>query len=132
VCGHLGLLPQSVFLLGGYRVQGREDEEAQQMLNDAIAIQDAGAQMLVLECVPRQLAEEISKALVIPVIGIGAGAGCDGQVLVVYDMLGITPGKLPRFVKNFLEGNGSILTALKRYNREVKDGTFPDNEHAFL
>ncbi len=132
VCGHLGLLPQSVFLLGGYRVQGREDEEAQQMLNDAIAIQDAGAQMLVLECVPRQLAEEISKALVIPVIGIGAGAGCDGQVLVVYDMLGITPGKLPRFVKNFLEGNGLIPTALKRYNREVKDGTFPDNEHAFL
>ncbi|KHF25666.1 3-methyl-2-oxobutanoate hydroxymethyltransferase [Solemya velum gill symbiont] len=132
VCGHLGLLPQSVFLLGGYRVQGREEQEAQQMLNDAIAIQDAGAQMLVLECVPRRLAEEISKALVIPVIGIGAGAACDGQVLVVYDMLGITPGKLPKFVKNFLEGSGSVAAALKSYNREVKEGTFPESEHAFL
>ncbi len=99
VCAHLGLLPQSVHQLGGYRVQGRDEESARLMREDAVALEEAGAQMLVLECVPADLAESIAKAISIPVIGIGAGVGCDGQVLVVYDMLGITPGAAPSFRK---------------------------------
>lgn len=132
VCGHLGLLPQSVFRLGGYRVQGREQHEAQQILNDALAIESAGAQLLVLECVPRLLAAEISKALQIPVIGIGAGVDTDGQVLVVYDMLGITPGKPAKFVKNFLQDANSVAGAIKAYVAAVKAGSFPASEHTFL
>jgi 3-methyl-2-oxobutanoate hydroxymethyltransferase len=132
VCGHLGLLPQSVFRLGGYRVQGREQAEAQHILNDAIAIQDAGAQLLVLECVPRLLAAEISKALRIPVIGIGAGVDTDGQVLVVYDMLGITSGKPAKFVKDFLADSDSISAAIRAYVSAVKAGSFPAAEHTFL
>lgn len=131
VCAHLGLLPQSVHKLGGYRVQGRDDESARIMKEDALALEAAGAQMLVLECVPTELAREISGALEIPVIGIGAGPGCDGQVLVIYDMLGITPRENPRFVKNFLQGASSIVAAISNYVRAVKDGSFPAEEHSF-
>jgi 3-methyl-2-oxobutanoate hydroxymethyltransferase len=131
VCAHLGLLPQSVHKLGGYRVQGRDDESARIMKEDALALEEAGAQMLVLECVPTSLATEISEALAIPVIGIGAGNGCDGQVLVLYDMLGITPRKPPRFSKNFLEQSDSIAEALAAYVKAVKEQTFPAEEHSF-
>ena len=131
VCAHLGLLPQSVHKLGGYRVQGRDDETAAAMKEDAQALQEAGAQMLVLECVPADLAGEISQMLDIPVIGIGAGAACDGQVLVLYDMLGVASGYLPRFVKNFLIETESIPAALAAYVQAVKDGSFPGAEHSF-
>jgi len=129
VCGHLGLLPQSVHRLGGYRVQGRDRQAATLILEDACALAEAGAQLLVLECVPAVLAAEISRALDIPVIGIGAGAGTDGQVLVLYDMLGITPGKRPRFSKDFLAGTGSVSAALAAYVQAVRDGSFPAAEH---
>ncbi len=131
VCAHLGLLPQSVHRLGGYRVQGRDEESARIMQEDALALEAAGAQMLVLECVPSSLAAEISRILAIPVIGIGAGSGCDGQVLVIYDMLGITPGPLPRFVRNFLQETGSVAAAIAAYVRAVKEGSFPAPEHCF-
>jgi len=131
VCAHLGLLPQSVHKLGGYRVQGRDEETAAVMKEDAQALQEAGAQMLVLECVPSNLADEISQMLNIPVIGIGAGAACDGQVLVLYDMLGVISGYLPRFVKNFLTETESIPAALAAYVQAVKDGSFPGTEHSF-
>ncbi|OOZ34402.1 3-methyl-2-oxobutanoate hydroxymethyltransferase [Solemya velesiana gill symbiont] len=131
VCAHLGLLPQSVHKLGGYRVQGRDDESARIMKEDAMALEAAGAQMLVLECVPTDLAAEISRELTIPVIGIGAGAGCDGQVLVLYDMLGITPGKPAKFVKNFLRHTHSVAEAVSAYVKDVKAGTFPAAEHSF-
>ncbi len=131
VCAHLGLLPQSVHKLGGYRVQGRDEESAAVMKEDALALQQAGAQMLVLECVPAALAGEISQMLEIPVIGIGAGAACDGQVLVLYDMLGIASGYLPRFVKNFLAERESIPAALAAYVQAVKEGSFPAAEHSF-
>jgi len=131
VCAHLGLLPQSVHKLGGYRVQGRDEEAAHIMREDALALESAGAQMLVLECVPSHLAAEISRSLMIPVIGIGAGSECDGQVLVLYDMLGITPGKPPRFVKDFLKGADSIADAVGAYVKAVQDGSFPGPEHSF-
>ncbi len=130
VCGHLGLIPQSVHKLGGYRVQGREAERAEAIRRDALALQEAGSDLLVLECVPSGLAAEITASLEIPVIGIGAGAACDGQVLVVYDMLGMNPHP-PRFVKDFLATGGSILQALKDYVSEVREGRFPDAEHSF-
>jgi len=132
VCGHLGLLPQSVHKLGGYRVQGREPDQAEAMRRDALALQEAGAGLLVLECVPSGLAQEISAALRIPVIGIGAGV-CDGQVLVLHDMLGITPaeGAPPRFVKNFLVGRGGVREAVRAYVEAVKSGDFPATEHGF-
>ena len=131
VCAHLGLLPQSVHKLGGYRVQGRDEEAARIMREDALALESAGAQMLVLECVPSQLANDISRSLMIPVIGIGAGSECDGQVLVLYDMLGITPGKPPRFVKNFLDDADSIADAVRAYVKAVQEGSFPGPEHCF-
>ena len=131
VCAHLGLLPQSVHRLGGYRVQGRDEESARIMREDALALEAAGAQMLVLECVPSSLAAEISRLLAIPVIGIGAGADCDGQVLVVYDMLGITDGPMPRFVRNFLQQADSIAAAISNYVQAVKDGSFPGPEQSF-
>ena len=132
VCAHLGLLPQSVHKLGGYRVRGRDVEEANAITQDALALEQAGAALLVLECVPRGLADEISRSLRIPVIGIGAG-GCDGQVLVLYDLLGITPaeGTPPRFVKNFLAGRDSIEAAVRAYVEAVKSGAFPAEEHCF-
>ena len=127
VCGHLGLTPQSVHALGGYRVQGRDVEAAETLCRHARELADAGAAMLVLELVPSPLAREIAAALPMPVIGIGAGAGCGGQVLVLHDMLGISRGKLPRFVRNFMgAGEGDIEAALRRYVASVKDGSFPD------
>jgi 3-methyl-2-oxobutanoate hydroxymethyltransferase len=131
VCAHLGLLPQSVHKLGGYRVQGREQDAARIMSEDARALQEAGAQMLVLECIPKTLAGEISRSLEIPVIGIGAGPECDGQVLVLYDMLGITTEKLPRFCKNFLQEAATIEEAVAGYVRQVKDGGFPGPEQSY-
>ncbi|UQB41751.1 3-methyl-2-oxobutanoate hydroxymethyltransferase [Thiomicrospira microaerophila] len=128
VCGHLGLLPQSV-LKKGYRVQGRDEEAAEQLLADAQALEQAGADMLVLECVPSRLAERISQRLTIPVIGIGAGSNTDGQVLVVYDLLGLTPGKLPRFSKNFLTDAGSISQAMMDFTQAVRSRAFPAAEH---
>ncbi len=131
VCAHLGLTPQSVHKLGGYKVQGKSRSEAEQLLADAKAVQDAGAALLVLECVPASLAQRISKEVRIPTIGIGAGADCDGQVLVIYDMLGITPGKRPRFSKDFLAGRGSVVEAIRAYAKAVRRGEFPGSEHAF-
>ena len=131
VCAHLGLLPQSVHKLGGYRVQGRDQDSAQAMRDDALALEEAGAAMLVLECVPAGLAEAISESLAIPVIGIGAGPGCDGQVLVLYDMLGITPLAAPRFVKNFLQDSCSVSGAVAAYVTAVKEGRFPGPEHSY-
>jgi len=131
VCGHLGLLPQSVHQLGGYRVQGKSDEAAARLLQDALALQQAGAGMLVLEAIPAQLAREATAKLAIPTIGIGAGADCSGQVLVLYDMLGIYPGKTPKFARNFMQGATSVQAALEGYVRAVKDGSFPAPEHAF-
>jgi 3-methyl-2-oxobutanoate hydroxymethyltransferase len=131
VCAHLGLLPQSVNKYGGYRVQGRDPEQAQSIIEDAKALEKAGADMLVLECIPRSLTEQIMAAVTIPVIGIGAGANCDGQVLVLYDMLGITKHKLPRFVKNFLADTDSISIAVEAYVQAVKTGDFPQQEHGY-
>lgn len=128
VCGHLGLLPQSV-LKKGYRVQGREHEAAEQLVKDSLALEQAGAEMLVLECVPSGLAQRISQTLAIPVIGIGAGDQTDGQVLVVYDLLGLTPGKLPRFSHNFLAQAGSIPHAMVAYVQAVRARQFPTQEH---
>jgi len=131
VCAHLGLTPQSVHKLGGYRVQGKGKSEAERLLVDAVAVEQAGADLLVLECVPAALAKRITDTLRIPVIGIGAGVDCDGQILVLYDMLGITPGKRPRFSKDFLLQNGSIETALKAYTKAVRTSEFPASEHSF-
>lgn len=131
VCGHLGLLPQSVHRMGGYLVQGKDDRSAQLILEDAMLLQEAGASLLVLECVPAGLAGEITAALAIPVIGIGAGLDCDGQVLVSYDMLGLTPGKRPRFSKNFLESTGDIRAAFRAYVSDVRESRFPGPEHCF-
>lgn len=131
VCGHIGLTPQSVHQLGGYRVQGKEAAAAQRLLQDAVALEQAGAGMIVLEAMPSVLAAEITAALVIPTIGIGAGAACSGQVLVLHDILGIYPGKKARFVKNYMQGAGSIAEAVGDYVREVKAGSFPAQEHSF-
>ena len=131
VCGHIGLTPQSVHQLGGYRVQGKDDAAARRLLADALALQQAGAGLLVLEAMPATLAAEVTAQLSIPTIGIGAGAACSGQVLVVYDMLGIYPGKKARFVKDFMQGAGSIAQAVASYVAEVKAGTFPAAEHSF-
>jgi len=131
VCAHLGLLPQSVHLLGGYKVQGKSKDAASHMLEQAIACQEAGAQMVVLEAIPSSLGERITEELHIPTIGIGAGPACSGQVLVLQDMLGISPGKPPKFVKNFMDGHQSVEAAIKAYVREVKSGKFPGPEHGF-
>jgi len=132
VCAHLGLTPQSVLKLGGYKVQGREQAAAERLLADAEAVAAAGAELLVLECVPSGLAAEITSRLTIPTIGIGAGPSCDGQILVLHDMLGINSGhRRPRFVRNFLEGSGSIAGAIKAYADAVRDGSFPGPEHGY-
>ena len=131
VCAHIGLTPQSVHQLGGYRVQGKSAADAQRLLNDAAAVAQAGAGMLVLETVPALLAAEITAQLAIPTIGIGAGAECSGQVLVLHDMLDIYPGKKARFAKNYMQGAASIADAVARYVAEVKAGTFPSAEHGF-
>lgn len=131
VCSHLGLLPQSVHKLGGYLVQGREPAVAEKILQDALTLEQAGADMLLLECVPAALAKTISERVTVPVIGIGAGADCDGQVLVLYDMLGITPGKRPRFSHDFLADSGQIPAAVRRYVEAVKSGAFPGIEQQY-
>jgi 3-methyl-2-oxobutanoate hydroxymethyltransferase len=131
VCAHLGLLPQSVHRLGGYIVQGREQQAAEELLADAMRLEQAGADMLVLECVPATLAQRITESLSIPVIGIGAGKDCDGQVLVIYDMLGLTPGRRPRFSHDFLADTGSIQAALSSYVQAVKSAEFPNAEQQF-
>ncbi len=129
--GHLGLTPQSVHQLGGYKVQGKDDKTARKLMEDARVLEEAGAFSVVLECVPAQLAGEISRALTIPTIGIGAGAECDGQVLVVNDMLGIFEKFTPKFVKKYAELNKDIRAAMKQYIDEVRGGAFPGKEHSF-
>jgi 3-methyl-2-oxobutanoate hydroxymethyltransferase len=131
VCAHIGLTPQSVHQLGGYRVQGKTAEAAQQVLQDAVAVEQAGASMLLLETIPALLAAEITAQLTIPTIGIGAGAECSGQVLVLHDMLNIYPGKKARFAKNYMQGAQSIANAVASYVAEVKSGAFPGAEHSF-
>ena len=127
VCGHLGLTPQSVHAHGGYRIQGKTDEAANVLRQHAKELSDAGAAMIVFELIPSVLAAEITRLLPIPTIGIGAGVGCSGQVLVLHDMLGITRGRLPRFVKNFMQGYASIDEGVAAYVVEVKSEQFPDN-----
>ena len=131
VCAHIGLTPQSVNALGGYKVQGKTDAQAQQLKADALALQEAGAAMVLMEMVPAKLAAEITQSLSVPTIGIGAGVGTSGQVLVVYDMLSVYPGKKARFVKNFMAGAGSIQGAIEAYVTAVKNQSFPAEEHAF-
>lgn len=132
VCAHLGLTPQSVHRLGGYKVQGREQAAADKLLADALAVEAAGAEALVLECVPSALAAKVSKALAIPTIGIGAGPECDGQILVLHDMLGLNSGhRRPRFVKDFLAEGGSIAGALSAYVQAVRERQFPTAEHGY-
>ncbi|KEY60733.1 3-methyl-2-oxobutanoate hydroxymethyltransferase [Serratia sp. DD3] len=131
VCGHLGLTPQSVNLFGGYKVQGREEATANQLLADAKSLEQAGMQLLVLECVPSELARKVTEALSIPVIGIGAGNATDGQILVMHDALGITSGHIPKFAKNFLAQSGDIRSAVQRYIQEVEQGVYPAEEHSF-
>lgn len=131
VCGHLGLLPQSVHKKSGYRVQGKSEVDADAIYQDALGLEQAGADFLVLECVPASLAARISQALSIPVIGIGAGSGCDGQVLVSYDMLALTKGKRPKFSRDFMQGSDSIEAAVKTFIADVKQGVFPGEEHSF-
>ncbi|MGV6995016.1 3-methyl-2-oxobutanoate hydroxymethyltransferase [Desulfovibrio sp. QI0430] len=131
VMGHLGLTPQSVNAFGGFKVQGKSMAAGQKLLDDARALQDAGAFALVLECVPAPLAERVTQALSIPVIGIGAGAGCDGQVLVWQDMTGMTLSHLPRFVKRFGEVGASLRSAVEAYAREVRAGAFPGEDHVY-
>ncbi|WP_306847771.1 3-methyl-2-oxobutanoate hydroxymethyltransferase [Luteibacter jiangsuensis] len=131
VCAHLGLTPQSVNKFGGYKVQGKTQDAADKLLADARAVEAAGADLLVLECVPTAVAARITAGLSIPTIGIGAGVDCDGQVLVVYDMLGLTPGKRPRFSKDFLAGRDSIQGAIGAYVEDVREKRFPGVEHSF-
>jgi len=131
VCGHVGLLPQSVHKFGGYRVQGRDAAGAEAVLADARALESAGASLLVIECVPATLGARVSAAVGIPTIGIGAGPGCDGQVLVLHDMLGITAGRRPRFVKDFVAETGSVPAAVAAYVQAVREGRFPCPEHSY-
>ena len=131
VCAHLGLKPQSVHKIGGFRVQGREAEQAEEMLQSARRLQDAGSDIVLLECVPNEVGEAITAALQVPVIGIGAGPSVDGQILVLYDILDITQGRTPRFVKNFQAGHTSPLAALEAYVAAVKDRSYPEPEHCF-
>jgi 3-methyl-2-oxobutanoate hydroxymethyltransferase len=131
VCAHLGLTPQSVHALGGYRVQGRSDAEAGRLLADARALDAAGAALLVLELVPSALAERVTQAVGMPTIGIGAGSGTSGQVLVLHDMLDVYPGRKPRFVRNFMDGQPSIAAAVAAYVAAVKDRSFPAPEHGY-
>ena len=131
VCAHIGLTPQSVNQLGGYMVQGKTDYQAKQLLEDAVALEKAGAGMLLMEVVPATLAKKVTKKLSIPTIGIGAGIDCSAQVLVLYDMLGIYSGKKARFMRNFMSGASSIQEAVENYVRSVKAGEFPGPEHTF-
>jgi 3-methyl-2-oxobutanoate hydroxymethyltransferase len=131
VCAHLGLTPQSVHQFGGYKVQGKTMEAADQLKADALTLQAAGATLVVLEAIPTALGKEVTDLLSIPTIGIGAGPDCSGQVLVMHDMLDVFPGKKARFVKNFMEGQTSIEAAVQAYIAAVKDKSFPAAEHCF-
>jgi len=131
VCAHLGLKPQSVHKLGGFKVQGREPDKAREMLSAARRLQDVGADIVLLECVPNEVGQATTEALDVPVIGIGAGPHVDGQILVLYDILDITQGRTPRFVRNFQQGNDSPLSALQAYVKAVKDRSYPAPEHCF-
>ena len=131
VCAHIGLTPQSIHKLGGFKVQGRETAAAEQMVKDAHALQEAGADIVLLECVPSMLGQAIAAGLRVPVIGIGAGPDVDGQILVLYDILSVTPGKKPRFAKDFLAGAAGLRDALAAYVAAVKEGTYPAPEHCF-
>lgn len=132
VCAHMGLTPQSINHLGGYRVQGRDPEQANAMIDEALILQDAGASILLLECVPIELGKRISETLSIPVIGIGAGMHTDGQIMVWHDMLGLYPGKPAKFVQNYLKGDvQGIQSAIANYAAEVKSGDFPDEDHSY-
>ena len=132
VCGHLGLTPQSVNIFGGYKIQGRDADSAERLVTDALALEQAGAQLLVLECVPVSLAQRVTEALAIPVIGIGAGNATDGQILVMQDALGITGQGTPKFVRDFLAQGGDIRSAVRLYIEEVEQGRFPAAEHSFF
>ncbi len=131
VCAHLGLTPQFVHQLGGYKVQGKTEESAERLKRDALALQEAGAALLVLEAIPAPLGKEVTGMLAIPTIGIGAGPDCSGQVLVMHDMLGVFPGRKARFVRNFMDGQTSVEAAIRAYVAAVKDGSFPAQEHCF-
>lgn len=131
VCGHLGLTPQSVHVFGGFKVQGRSDLQAEQILEQAKALEKAGIQLLVLECIPSPLAKKIRDALTIPVIGIGAGVDCDGQILVMHDMLGVSANYMPKFSKNYLAETGDLRAAVSQYINDVRAGDFPGAEHSF-
>ena len=131
VCAHLGLQPQRVHKLGGYKVQGRDAGGAEKMLNDALVLEEAGADLLLLECVPAELAKKVTEQVSIPVIGIGACNQTDGQILVVYDILGISAGHVPKFSKNYMTESADIDAAVKSYVAEVKKGVFPSVEHSF-
>lgn len=131
VCSHLGLTPQAVNVLGGFKVQGKQPQQAQKMLEDAVALERLGVQMLLLECVPAALAKQIAESVSIPVIGIGAGVDIDGQVLVMHDIFGISANYMPKFSKNYLTATGDIQAAVKSYIDEVKHSQFPGPEHSF-
>jgi 3-methyl-2-oxobutanoate hydroxymethyltransferase len=131
VCAHIGLKPQSVHKIGGFKVQGRDPDKAREMIDSSKRLQDAGADIVLLECVPNELGEAITKELSVPVIGIGAGPHVDGQILVIYDMLDITKGKTPRFVRNFMQGHDAPIDAIAAYVKAVKDGSYPAAEHCF-
>jgi 3-methyl-2-oxobutanoate hydroxymethyltransferase len=131
VCAHIGLKPQSVHKLGGFRVQGRDEAQARQMVADARALESAGADIVLLECVPSEVGKALRDALAVPVIGIGAGPGVDGQILVLYDALGITQGRLPRFVQNFMAGAGSLADGCAAYVSAVKTRAYPAPQHCF-
>lgn len=131
VCAHLGLTPQSVNALGGFRVQGRDEDSARDLINDALRLEDAGADLLLLECVPRSVTARICQQVSVPVIGIGAGPECDGQVLVLHDMLGLNTGHVPRFVRDFMAETDTIPDAVASYDRAVRDGRFPGDDHCF-
>jgi 3-methyl-2-oxobutanoate hydroxymethyltransferase len=131
VCAHLGLKPQSVHKIGGFKVQGREEEAARKIIDDARALEAAGADIVLLECVPNAVGQAVQADLDVPVIGIGAGPAVDGQILVLYDILGITQGRMPRFVQNFMTGRDSALDALRAYVHAVKDRSYPAEKHTF-
>ncbi|GAA3893431.1 3-methyl-2-oxobutanoate hydroxymethyltransferase [Halomonas cibimaris] len=131
VCAHLGLTPQTVYQLGGYKVQGRDAEQAERILADARTLVDAGASVILLECVPASLGRAVTEALNVPVIGIGAGPDTDGQILVMHDVLGVSTGHTPRFVKNYMAEADSIQDAFARYHQDVKQRAFPTPAHCF-
>ena len=131
VCAHIGLRPQSVNKMGGYKVQGKENREAENLIDEAVRIEDSGADILLLECVSSLTAKKVTEAINIPIIGIGAGSDVDAQILVLYDILGLTPGKLPKFSKNYMTGKNTIQEAIASYIQEVKTKKYPSEKYSF-